>query len=141
MKPVERDPRKGLNGAVAAELRAERAAHSLTNKEIAAAAGLKVVSVQRYLAGTRTVDVEHLEKFAAVFGVRPCDIVERASDRLGRTGAEVTHIATRRTPDPDADMLAQMTPEQQNEVLEARRKSRETRARKPKGQKANGNGN
>ncbi|WP_243061200.1 helix-turn-helix transcriptional regulator [Nocardioides sp. SR21] len=75
---------EGLNGAVAAELRAEKAAQNLTNQEIADRSGIPVVSVQRYLVPKRGIEVVVLEKLAAAVGKKASEIVEAAERRLER---------------------------------------------------------
>lgn len=80
---------EGLNGAVAAELRAEKAAQNLTNQDIADSSGIPVVSVQRYLAPTREIDVTVLGRLAVALGKTAAEVVEAAEVRLARQAAKV----------------------------------------------------
>ena len=75
---------EGLNGAVAAELRAEKAAQNLTNQDLADRSGIPIVSVQRYLVPKRAIDLVVLEQLAAAVGKTPAEIVEAAERRLAR---------------------------------------------------------
>lgn len=54
----------GLNGAVAAELRAQRARLGLTQEQVSARSGVPLVTVQRMFAAKRAIDVEVLDKLA-----------------------------------------------------------------------------
>lgn len=83
---------KGLNGAVAAELRAEKAAQNLTNQDLAERSGIPVVSVQRYLAPKRAIDVEVLEQLAEALGKTATEIVIAAEQRLGRSLPRIDFI-------------------------------------------------
>lgn len=78
MSPVERDPRQGLNAAIAAELRAAKARLGLRNEDIAEASGISVPSVQRYLAATRDINVATLSELCRVLRVEPSDVMEAA---------------------------------------------------------------
>lgn len=71
----------GLNAAVAAELRAEKAARALTNGDISAKSDFPEVSVQRYLAAKRAIDVHVLDILARALGTDAPTILERASRR------------------------------------------------------------
>lgn len=84
MTPIERDPNKGLNGAVAAVLRAERAAASqrLTQDEIADKAEIPVVSLRRYLNGKRAIDMSVLSAICKAMGVDPQYVMAEANKRV-----------------------------------------------------------
>lgn len=74
---------RGLNAALAAVLRAERgASKAMTNKWLADKTGLTVASVQRYLAGDRHMDVNHLAAFADALGMTPAELADKARERL-----------------------------------------------------------
>lgn len=75
---------EGLNGAVAAELRAEKAAQNLTNQDLADRSGIPIVSVQRYLVPKRAIDLVVLEQLATAVGKTPGELVEAAERRLAR---------------------------------------------------------
>lgn len=84
MTPLEKDHGAGLNGAVAAVLRGERAASGMTLEQVAAKAGIPVVTVQRLLAAKRAIDVAAIEALADALGTTPPDVVAAAKDRLAR---------------------------------------------------------
>lgn len=88
MTPVE-PPESGLNAAVAAELRAERAAQDLTMQELATAAGVPFGSLRRYLAAERNIDVATLAALAAALGTTSADLVSAAEARVARKGRPV----------------------------------------------------
>lgn len=90
MAPVE-PAHEGLNAAVAAELRGERAAQNLTVQELAARSEVPYASLRRYLSGERDIDVAVLAALAAALGTTPARIVVAAEDRMGRESqAEAT---------------------------------------------------
>ena len=60
MAPVEKSHSDGLNGALAAILRAERAAQRLSIADLVAHMGISKSTVIRLLAGDRAIDVAHL---------------------------------------------------------------------------------
>lgn len=84
MAPVEKDPQKGLNGAVAAVLRGERAALGMKIADLAEAADIPEVSVQRYLAGKRPIDMAILHALSEALGVEPDEVTTSAKGRLTR---------------------------------------------------------
>jgi transcriptional regulator with XRE-family HTH domain len=67
--------------AVAAELRAERAASRLTVKELSATAGVPVPTLNRYLAGERDVPGSTLVALAVALNVEPGTLLDRAFAR------------------------------------------------------------
>lgn len=83
MTPVEGDPARGLNAAIAAVLRAERAAKGerITQDELAEAAGVPLVSLRRYLNGKRHINLAHLEAICDALGVDPRDVMADAARR------------------------------------------------------------
>jgi transcriptional regulator with XRE-family HTH domain len=84
MSPVEKDHAAGLNGAVAAVLRGERAAAGLTLEELADRSGVPVVSLRRFLAGERAINVAVLHSVTQALGVEPSEVLEAAQTRLER---------------------------------------------------------
>lgn len=68
--------------AVAAQLRAERAANGMTQKELAEKAGLGISSVQRYLNGQRAITLDDLAALSHALGFEPEEIISRAVDRF-----------------------------------------------------------
>lgn len=77
------DHSTGLNGAVAAELRAELARQDLTQKDLARMSGVPAVSVQRYLAPSRAINVNALEKMARALGTSAMQVLAAAAAREG----------------------------------------------------------
>jgi len=71
-----------INDAVAAEIRAERAALRITTRELAFATGLELVTMMRYLNGQRQINVERLYRFADALGTTPSVLYDRAKARL-----------------------------------------------------------
>ena len=74
----------GINGAVAAELRAERAALGLTQEQVSNLSGVPLVTVQRLLAAKRAIDVEQLDKLARALGTTAEQVMVNAVARLSR---------------------------------------------------------
>lgn len=72
-----------LNSALAAVLRAERAAQSLTFRQLADRSGLPEKSIEAWLApkGTRAIKVAVLEALADALGVSAHELLERAGER------------------------------------------------------------
>lgn len=103
MSLYEKDPSKGLNAAVAAELRAEKAASNLTLSDIARLSGVTKGSVQRYLAAERHIDMRTLNALALALGTTPGELIERAQERRARDAGSAL-------PDPLDLTLAAMDP-------------------------------
>lgn len=74
--------RTPITDALAAQLRAERAASGLTLDEMVESTGMSKSSIQRYLKGGRIVDIEDLALFARAFGVSMTTILDRAQERM-----------------------------------------------------------
>jgi transcriptional regulator with XRE-family HTH domain len=72
-----------LNTAVAAEIRAERAAKNMTAAQLAKAAGIPIGTLHRVLSGERDINVTQLGKIALAFGTTVEHIMRRAVDRAG----------------------------------------------------------
>lgn len=70
--------------AIAAELRAERAAKTprLTVEALGERAGLHKQTLLRYLNGTRDIPMPVFYDLAQALGVNPIELVERAERRL-----------------------------------------------------------
>ena len=82
MTPVEKSHSGGLNGALAATLRAERAAQRLSIAALVAHMGISKSTVLRLLAGDRAIDVAHLAGFAEAFGMDPAELMRIAEQRV-----------------------------------------------------------
>ena len=70
-----------IRAALAAVLRAERAARKMTQAEVAAAIGVNERTVIRQENLQRDVDVPMLDKYAALYGVTPSSLMEQAERR------------------------------------------------------------
>lgn len=103
MTPVPQ-PHKGLNAAVAAVLRAERAAQDLTVQELADSADIPYATLRRYLKAERHIDVATLAELCEALDIDVEDVVIRAVERL-RKAVEPTDIAAARA---DRDYPAPM---------------------------------
>ena len=99
MTPIA-TPAEGLNAAVAAELRGERAAKDLTTKQLSERAGIPYASLRRYLGAERHIDVATVAALCGALGLKPAEIVARASERLERDRssgeADVAQLVDRR---------------------------------------------
>lgn len=84
MAPLERDPAAGMNGAVAAVLRGERAASGVTLEELSGMTEIPVVSLQRYLKAKRHLDVDIVWNIALALDLEPTDVFSQAKVRLER---------------------------------------------------------
>lgn len=70
-----------LTVAVAAELRAYRAAAELTIEELAAKSGVGTRTLKRILKAERDIDVRTIQLLCAAMGVDPQELFARASGR------------------------------------------------------------
>jgi len=104
MTPIE-GPDGGLNAAVAAELRAERAAQSLTVQQLSERADVPYASLRRYLAAERHIDVSTLDALAKALGTTPVDLVMAAAERLSRAATgNVVDIRDRKSSDEPSSL-------------------------------------
>ena len=71
-----------LSLAVAAQLRAERAAASMTIDELARRSHVSKNALLNVLNGKRTADVSQLDSICRALGVRLIDLFVRAEERL-----------------------------------------------------------
>lgn len=71
--------------AVAAQLRAERAARQMTIHELADKSGVTEQSLQRYLSEKRDIPIPVLYQICAGLGVPVDEVIRRAESRLGRS--------------------------------------------------------
>ena len=93
MANIDKDPAKGLNAAVAAELRAERVAQEITLDVLVGRVGLSRNTVWRLLNCERLITIEALMELAEALGVSVLEIVERAEKRLSKSGHRRRHQA------------------------------------------------
>ena len=77
-----KDPTAGLNGAVAAELRAERAAKEISFEAIDERVSMSYRTLLRLFSAERFITIEALVEIAAALGVSVLEIVERAERRV-----------------------------------------------------------
>jgi transcriptional regulator with XRE-family HTH domain len=81
MSPIEKDPSRGMNAAVAAELRAERAARQLTVEQLAERSLIPKRTLLRLLNAERSINIEHLAAMAEALDTDPIRIMNRAEQR------------------------------------------------------------
>ena len=74
--------RSDLSVAVAAQIRAERAARGWTQAQVEQASGLPHSTYVRIESGSRVVNVSQLHRLARTFGIRPSVLIQRAYDRI-----------------------------------------------------------
>ena len=84
MANIDKDPTKGLNAAVAAELRAERVAQEVTFDDLVKRVSLSRATTWRLLNAERLITIEALVEVAGALGVSVLEIAERAEKRLAR---------------------------------------------------------
>jgi transcriptional regulator with XRE-family HTH domain len=77
-------PDEGLNAAMAAEIRAERAAKGITIVDLAAQVGISKTKMLHILKPSIDIDVPDLAALGAVFDLEPHELMIRAQDRLKR---------------------------------------------------------
>lgn len=71
-----------LARAIAAQVKAERAAANLTQKDLGKAAGLSDSTVLRIENAQRSADVVDLERIARAVGIDLVELIQRAERRL-----------------------------------------------------------
>lgn len=96
MKASNARKQSELSLAVAAQLRAERAAANMTIADLVRASGVSKNALLNVLNGQRTADVSQLDAICRALGVRLLDLFTRAEERIaaGRVtldDAEVSH--------------------------------------------------
>ena len=92
--------------AVAAELRAERAAARLTVEELADLSGVHRGTLLRYLNAKRDIPVSTLVQIAEGLGVPAHLILERASERMSEKRSNVTPLRGRNLTTKEIDEYA-----------------------------------
>lgn len=78
----EQTPADTMNAAIAAVLRAEKAAQKLTYPTLVEATGIPAVSLKRYFAGDRDITVRVLTLIALALNMTPGEIWSKAAERL-----------------------------------------------------------
>ena len=123
MTPVEKDHSKGLNGALAAEVRAEIAAQGLTNVEVARRMDMNRETFQRYVNMKRGIDTAIVDAIGEALAVDPAELMGRAVRRLEREKA-TNVVAFPSTPKPPTietahdGAQAAYVPKEQHESVE-----------------------
>ena len=84
MVNIAKDPAKGLNAAVAAELRAERVAQEVTFDALTERVSLSKSTLLLLFNARRLISIEALVEIADALGVSVLEIVERAERRLAK---------------------------------------------------------
>lgn len=82
MTTNEPTPADTMNAAIAAVLRAEKAAQKLTYPTLVEATGIPAVSLKRYFAGDRDITVRVLTLIALALNMTPGEIWSKAAERL-----------------------------------------------------------
>lgn len=82
MTPIEMDHSRGLNGAIAGELRAERSRRRITFDALSARTGISKRTLIRVLNGERAINMAVLESICEALGVPPSDLIKIAQARL-----------------------------------------------------------
>lgn len=113
METSDRNPASGLNGALAAVLRGERAAQRLSLDQLAASSQVSRRTLIRLLNAERTMGLEQAAAIAAALGLRLPDALERAEGRLDAEGA------AGKAPPPARERPLSMQEIKQQRLLEA----------------------
>lgn len=90
MEPNEQ--KSAANRALAAEIRAERAAVGLTVKELAVRSGVPYGTLNRLLPGERDISYTQLVRLATALGLDPSELSNRAVRRMGGLDAIVSGV-------------------------------------------------
>lgn len=88
MVNIAKDPATGLNGAVAAELRAERVAKKITFNVLTRRVSLSKSTLLLLFNARRLISLEALVEITSALGVSVIEIIERAEKRLERESPE-----------------------------------------------------
>lgn len=90
MAPNEQ--KSAANRALAAEIRAERAAEGITVRELALRSGIAYGTLNRILPGERDISFTQLTQLAAALKLTPQELSERAVRRMGGMQAVVSEV-------------------------------------------------
>lgn len=88
MVNIAKDPAIGLNGAVAAELRPERAAKGITFDALTERVSLSKSTLLLLFNARRLISLEALVEITSALGISVIEIIERAENRLEREPSE-----------------------------------------------------
>ncbi len=110
MSPIEKDHRRGLNGALAAEIRSELGAQDKTQTWLSDESGIERLTLRRYLKAERGMTTAVVEAVTEALGLDPGELMVRAVVRRDREPATYGPTARPARPDfssfDDADMAA-----------------------------------
>ena len=81
--------------AVAAQIRAERAAAGMTQQQVMDRSGLPKSTYLRMESGERVADVGQLAAFCAAVGIPVSALMQRAEDRLSSSPTLAEHVIDR----------------------------------------------
>lgn len=85
--------RSAFAAAVAAQLRAERAASGLTQAEVSKRSGIPFGTYRRLEDGDRVMDTAHLGRLQDVFGLSVQEFIARAERRAAATADPLSRSA------------------------------------------------
>lgn len=77
-----------LNNAMAAEIRAERAAKGITIVDLAASIGVSKSKMLSILKPSIDIDIPDIAALASTFRLEPIDLMVRAQDRVKRESTD-----------------------------------------------------
>lgn len=89
---VNNDPKSAAYSALAAEIRAERAALGITVKELAIRSGVPYGTLNRLLPGAQDFTFSQMAQIATGLGITPAELSDRAVRRMGGLGALVSEV-------------------------------------------------
>jgi transcriptional regulator with XRE-family HTH domain len=81
MTPVEKDSARGLNGALATEIRAQQGMRRMSTAKLALASGIERGTLTRYLEAKRPLNTAHVEAIAEAIGMDPGELMALAVRR------------------------------------------------------------
>lgn len=84
MTPLERDHERGLNGALAAEIRAELAVQNRKQTWLALKTDMDRVTLRRYLMAERAMNTALIEAISTALGLDEGELMTRAVQRRNR---------------------------------------------------------
>lgn len=114
--------RSAIALAVAAQIRAERAASGLTQRQVMDLSGLPKSTYLRLESGERVADVSQLAAFCAAVGVPLAEFMHRAEERLSAPAPTLTE-----------HVVGQMSPEGQAAIADVLGQAKRTRKGQPNG--------
>lgn len=104
---MENDPSKGTNGAIAAELRAERSAVRISFDALAERTGISKRTLLRIFNGQRAATMNYLETICDEMGVPMSVVMRRAEKRLASQLDEWTLAASEHAYDPEDQLMGE----------------------------------